>query len=173
MQETYKSKFKLLDKVARKNFEEVWTVIANEEIGYVTLVNTDNEIATVLESDLTFIYSEKPKSKYDFLKMYVLVKDTAPIGLGINACSHVGYLAAKTFDSSIAEEWRVCSFKKVTCLVSEKQFDEAIREIEKIGGNFVRFNENDWECQDISVAFEPRYSFPEIFKTFKLHSGVV
>lgn len=165
-------KFKILDRVARKNFEEVWTVIANEEIGYVTLANTDNEIATVLESDLTYIYSEKTKNKYDFLKMYVLVKDTAPIGLGINACSHVGFLAAKTFDSSIADEWEKCSFKKVTCLVSPEQFDEAIKEIEKINGNFVVFNEDDWDNQDISVAFEPRYSFPDIFKTFKLHSGV-
>ena len=165
--------FKILDKVARKNFEEVWTVIGVGEVGYVRLANADNELATVFESDLTLIYSEKPKSKYDFLKMYILVKDTAPIGLGINACSHVGFLAAKSFDSQIAEEWEKCSFKKVTCLVSEEEFDDAIGEIEKIGGNFVRFNEDDWDNQDISVAFEPRYSFPEIFKTFKLHSGVV
>jgi len=165
-------KFKILDKVARKNFEEVWTVIGLGEVGHVRLANADNELATVSESDLTYIYSEKPRSKYDFLKMYILVNDTAPIGLGINSIAHVGYLAAKTFDSSIAEEWRVCSFKKVTCLVSEEQFNEAIKEIEKIGGNFVSFNEDDWDNQYISVAFEPRYSFPEIFKTFKLHSGV-
>lgn len=168
-------KFKILDKVVWDTFPEVYTVI-----GFGQIKNTYNIIQPfsekrfdVPESDLTLIYSEKPKNKYDFLKMYVLVKDTAPIGLGINACSHVGFLAAKTFDSQITDEWEKCSFKKVTCLVSPEQFDEAIKEIEKIGGNYVRFNEDDWECQDISVAFEPRYSFPDIFKTFNLHSGVV
>lgn len=165
-------KFKILDKVARAGDEFIYTVIDRDLNGDVTITNPLGDQFDVPESDLTLIYSEKPKSKYDFLKMYVLVKDTAPIGLGINACSHVGFLAAKTFDSSIADEWEKCSFKKVTCLVSPEQFDEAIKEIEKIDGNFVRFNEDDWECQDISVAFEPRYSFPDIFKTFKLHSGV-
>lgn len=173
MQETYKSKFKILDKVARAGDEFIYTVIDRDLNGDITIANPLGDQFDVPESDLTLIYSEKPKNKYDFLKMYVLVKDTAPIGLGINACSHVGFLAAKTFNSSIADEWEKCSFKKVTCLVSPEQFDEAIREIEKINGNFVRFNEDDWDNQDISVAFEPRYSFPEIFKTFKLHSGVV
>lgn len=167
-------KFKILDKVALVDDQDVYTVIGFNAIrDEVTIVSPFHDPFDVLESDLTYIYSEKPKNKYDFLKMYVLVKDTAPIGLGINACSHVGFLAAKSFDSSITEEWQACSFKKVTCLVSPEQFDEAIKEIEKIDGNFVRFNEDDWECQDISVAFEPRYSFPDIFKTFKLHSGVV
>ena len=180
-------KFKVLDRVARKNFEEVWTVIGSEvdyenpsnpdneliQINYVRIANAENEIAIVLEADLTYIYSEKPRNKYDFLKMYILVKDSAPIGLGINACSHVGYLAAKTFDNQISEEWEKCSFKKVTCLVSPEQFDQAIEEIRKVDGEYVLFNEDDWNNQDISVAFEPRYSFPEIFKTFKLHSGVV
>lgn len=168
-------KFKILDKVCYGRDPEVYTIVGyNRDKDEYNIAHPLFEIIyDVPESELTYIYSEKPKSKYDFLKMYVLVKDTAPIGLGINACSHVGYLAAKTFDSSIAEEWEKCSFKKVTCLVSEEEFNLAIREIEKIGGNYVRFNEDDWECQDISVAFEPRYSFPEIFKTFKLHSGVV
>lgn len=168
-------KFKILDKVVYTGCTEIYTVVGyNRDKNEYNIAHPLFEILfDIPESDLTYIYSEKPKSKYDFLKMYVLVKDTAPIGLGINACAHVGFLAAKTFDSSITEEWRVCSFKKVTCLVSPEQFDEAIKEIEKIDGNFVRFNEDDWECQDISVAFEPRYSFPDIFKTFKLHSGVV
>lgn len=168
-------KFKILDKVARFGDDEIYTVVGYDyDKNEYNIAHPLFEILfDIPESDLTLIYSEKPKSKYDFLKMYVLVKDTAPIGLGINSCSHVGFLAAKTFDSQITDEWEKCSFKKVTCLVSPEQFDEAIKEIEKIGGNYVRFNEDDWECQDISVAFEPRYSFPEIFKTFKLHSGVV
>lgn len=170
-------KFKILDKVARAGDAEIYTVVGyNCDANEYNIAHPLFEILfDIPESELTFIYSEKPRSKYDFLKMYILVKDTAPIGLGINACSHVGFLAAKTFDSSIAEEWETCSFKKVTCLVSEDEFDEAIKEIEKIGGKFVRFFEDDWDKDDknISVAFEPRYSFPDIFKTFKLHSGVV
>jgi hypothetical protein len=168
-------KFNILDKVARAGDEYIYTVIGYNSFGEVVLAQAGNNIGvpTVSESELTHIYSEKPRSKYDFLKMYVLVKDTAPIGLGINACSHAGYLASKWLQSSITTEWEKHSFKKVTCLVSPEQFDEAIREIENIGGNFVVFNENDWNDEVLSVAFEPRYSFPDIFKTFKLHSGVV
>ena len=61
----------------------------------------------------------------------------------------------------------------MTCLVSPEEFDAAIEAIREIDGKYVVFNENDWNDQDLSVAFEPRYSFPDIFKTFKLHGGVV
>lgn len=105
--------------------------------------------------------------------MYILVKNTAPIGLGINAVGHATFMAAQRFTSDVFKEWNEKSFRKVTCLVSPEEFDMAIEAITQIDGSYVVFNENDWNDQDLSVAFEPRYSFPEIFKTFKLHSGSV
>ena len=57
-------------------------------------------------------------------------------------------------------------------MVSPEEFDLAIEEIKKVYGNYIVFSENDWNDDELSVAFEPRYTFPDIFKTFKLHGGV-
>ena len=195
------SKYRLLDKVVIDESEEVLTVVEINPLqhtsGYVSasygvpviysgttfdepkriensykLIDSQEQSWVKNESDITYISTPKKLVKYDLLKMFVLVKDTAPIGLGINAVGHTTFLACRKFDSCIFKDWEAKSFRKVTCLVSPEEFDLAIEEIKKINGNYVIFNENDWNDQDISVAFEPRYTFPDIFKTFKLHGGI-
>lgn len=194
-------KFKILDQVVVNTNDEVLTVIENSSIGMIPvdkpysyanssyglftlaghlqssimykLAASDGTIITVPENEITLVGSARKKLKADLLKMYVLVKNTAPIGLGINAVGHATFMAGQTFNSNVFNEWKEKSFRKVTCLVSPEEFDAAIQTIKEIGGNYVVFNENDWNDQDLSVAFEPRYSFPEIFKTFKLHSGAI
>ncbi len=171
--------FKILDRVCVKDIDEVLTVvdykhifgIAKERTLAYTLSDTSGCLYDYEDYEIELISRPIKKSKYDYLKMYVLVKNTAPIGLGINSVGHVTYSACKKFDSQIHKEWETYSNRQVTCLVSEEEFKQAIEEIEKIGGKYVLFNENDWNDQDISVAFEARYNFPDIFKTFKLHSG--
>lgn len=194
-------KFKILDQVVVNTSDEVLTVIENTSIGMIPvdkpysyanstyglftfanhlqssiiykLAASDGTIITVPENEITLVGSPRKKLKADLLKMYILVKNTAPVGLGINAVGHATFMAAQRFTSDIFKEWNEKSFRKVTCLVSPEEFDMAIEAITKIDGSYVVFNENDWDNQDLSVAFEPIYSFPEIFKTFKLHSGVV
>lgn len=196
------SKFKLLDRVVVDGQEEVLTVIevntrtvatnntwnASGSIssgGLFSFPYSDTETAYKLaysdgynttlayEKDMTLVGSASKQLKADLLKMYVLVKNTAPIGLGINAVGHATFMAAQNFESKVFKIWEINSFRKVTCLVSPEEFDAAIEAIKEVDGNYIVFNENDWNDQDLSVAFEPRYSFPEIFKTFKLHGGVV
>lgn len=144
----------------------------SDQDGYYKLAYSNGTTTLAREREMTLVGSPKKQLKYDLLKMYVLVKNTAPIGLGINAVGHVTFMAAQRFTSNVFKEWNEKSFRKVTCLVSPEEFDAAIEAIREIDGKYVAFNENDWGNQDLSVAFEPRYSFPDIFKTFKLHGGV-
>lgn len=165
--------FKVLDKVAREGREFVWTVVGyNGNSGDCVLIaDHEGNVEATLENQLTYISSESKRSKYDSLAMYVIVKDTAPIGLGINACTHAGYLAGKQFNSPVHSDWEKYSFRKRTCLVTPEEYDECIKAIKAIDGNYLEFVENDWGNQALSAAFEARYSFPSIFKKIKLHPG--
>lgn len=145
----------------------------SDQGGFYTLAYSEGRTRLARESEMTLVGQTRPQMKYDLLKMYVLVKNTAPIGLGINAVGHATFMAAQNFESTVFKIWEINSFRKVTCLVSPEEFDAAIEAIKEVGWKYVVFNENDWYDQDLSVAFEPRYSFPEIFKTFKLHGGVI
>lgn len=165
--------FKILDKVALEGSEFVWTVIGHDVNikKPVIIANHEGQVECVPANKLAYISSEQKRSKYDALAMYVIVKDTAPIGLGINACTHAGYLAGKQFNSQIHSDWEKYSFRKRTCLVSPEEYDECINAIKAINGNYLEFAENDWNNQALSAAFEARYSFPSIFKKIRLHPG--
>jgi hypothetical protein len=167
--------FKRLDKVARDGFDNVWTIVGyNGHSGKcVMIADAEGGFSEVAEDELTYIYSEKTAIKYDSLAMYVIVKNTAPIGLGINACTHAGYLAAKKFKGEIHTDWEKHSFRKRTCLVSEEEYNECIKSIIALNGDYLEFIENDWGDRALSAAFAPRYSFPSIFKKIKLHPGFV
>lgn len=166
-------KFNPLDEVSYASDEQVFSVIGYDESNktYTLLEPYGVLVTDVDESDIIFIRSKKRNVKFDFLAMYVIVKDTAPIGLGINACTHAGFMAGRTFSGQVFQDWMNFSFRKRTCLVSPEEFDKCIEEIKKVDGDYVVFNENDWGNQDLSAAFAPRYSFPSIFKTLKLHPG--
>lgn len=187
------STFMILDRVAHIDHEEVLTVVEikpSEQPHYsgmlyagvhvaeykpdILVVSDSNGLTfPVKDTDCTFISRMKTRSKYDDLAMYIIVKDTVPTGLGVNGAVHAGYIAAKTFNSPLHEEWEKNSFRKRTCIVTEEEYDLAIEEIKRVGGNFIEFNENDWHDQNIAAAFEARYSWPPIFKQIKLHSSEV
>lgn len=167
--------FKVLDKVARDGHEFIWTVVGyNGHTGNCVMVaDSEGKVETTSESQLTYISSEGKRSKFDSLAMYVIVKDTAPIGLGINACTHAGYLAGKQFKGQVHSDWEKHSFRKRTCLVTPEEYDECIKAIKAVNGNYLEFIENDWGNQALSAAFEARYSFPSIFKKIRLHPGMI
>ena len=60
------------------------------------------------------------------LKMYILIKDTVDTGHAINSAAHaslMGYL--KWRESPEMNEWLSNSFRKVTCKVTEEEFEKA------------------------------------------------
>lgn len=96
--------------------------------------------------------------------MYILVKKSAPKGLGINSVAHAALMAYLAFpDHDDTKEWLAKSFRKVTCVVSDEQFEEAKKTVDH-----VVVTESDWENKEIALAFRPRIEWPELFSKFKL-----
>jgi len=96
--------------------------------------------------------------------MYVLVKNTIPRGLGINSVGHAvlsAYLKFKEHPDTV--DWLENSFRKVTCLVSPEQFEEA-----KKTEDHVVITECDYYDKEVAIAFRPRVEWPESFKKLKL-----
>lgn len=96
--------FKILDTVYVKDIDEVLTVvdykyifgIAKERTITYSLSDSSGCLYDYEDWEIELISRPIKKSKYDYLKMYVLVKNTAPIGLGINSVGHVTYSACKS-----------------------------------------------------------------------------
>lgn len=169
------NKIKILSKVVTTNltYPNVMHVIGISEDTVTCFDPSTNEEEFFDKSELIVVGSEiKPQSKYDYLKAYILIKDTAPIGLGINAASHCGFLLNKLNGCDNFKEWEKNSFRKVTCLVTNEQFEEAMAMTNPC--DRIVFVENDWdghETEPMGVVFAPKYSFPDFFRSFKLHSG--
>ena len=99
------------------------------------------------------------------MKMYVLVKKSAPKGLGINSIGHAVLNCYLDFqDHPDTQEWLKNSFRKVTCLVTDKEFEEA----KQTEGCSIT-TESDWDNQEIALAFRPRAEWPEMFRKIELY----
>jgi peptidyl-tRNA hydrolase len=61
------------------------------------------------------------------LRMYILVLDDLPIGHAINTSSHAAVACTLRYlDTPEVKEWLEDSFRKVTCKVTEKEFNMAM-----------------------------------------------
>lgn len=113
--------------------------------------------------------TRKPKPTYDpekYPKMYILVKDTIPLGLAMNAVGHAAlgcYLKFK--DDPIMEEWLATSFRKVTCRVTEKEFQRAKERAE----DHIVTTELALNKAETAIAFKPAKEFSKFFKFLKLY----
>jgi len=99
------------------------------------------------------------------MKMYILIKEAAPIGLGINAAAHAalaGYLQFK--DTPEVIEWLQGPFRKVTCKVTEQEFETA-----KQFPDHRVLTESAWENKEIAIVFKPRAEWPKAFQFFRLY----
>lgn len=106
--------------------------------------------------------SEKP------LKMYILVKESIPTGLGVNAVGHTSlatYLAFK--DDDVMQEWVTSKhFRKVTCIVTDAQFEKA-----KKYPHHVIMTENALEDAEVAIGFKPRAEWPNFFRSLRLYGS--
>lgn len=102
------------------------------------------------------------------LKMYVLVKDSVPVGLGANSIGHAVlacYLKFKDHPETV--EWLASpSFKKVTCVVSDEEYERA-----KGYDDRVIMTEMALDGAEISMAFRPRRDWPKFFGSLKLYGS--
>lgn len=101
------------------------------------------------------------------LKIYILIKDTAPVGHAINCAAHASlalYLEYKNL--YIMDEWLHYSFRKVTCRVSPAEFNHAKG---LSGMNKIIVTESALNGEEIAIAFAPCEEWPDFFKTLRLY----
>ena len=102
------------------------------------------------------------------LKMYILIKQSVPIGLGVNAVGHTSLATYLKFkDDPVLQEWITSKhFRKVTCIVSDEQFEKA-----KKYPNHVIMTENALGDAEIAIGFCPREEWSDFFRSLKLYGS--
>ena len=98
------------------------------------------------------------------MKMYILVRDSIPLGHQVNCVGHASIVCFVEFKNDPdLQDWWVYSFRKVTCEVTDEQFEKA-KEFEK----HVVVKESDLDGVEVAIAFCPREKYNEWFKSLKL-----
>ena len=99
------------------------------------------------------------------LKMYILVKDSVPVGKAIVSVAHASLGAyLKWQDDPDMQRWANSIFFKVVCKVSEADFEDA----KKLPEGLV-ITESTLDNQEVAVAFKPREEWPVQFKLYQLY----
>ncbi|OIV40243.1 peptidyl-tRNA hydrolase [Flavobacterium johnsoniae] len=98
------------------------------------------------------------------MKMYILVKEDVPDKLVPVITAHASLACFRKFEhNENMQKWINGIFKKVVCVVSEKEF----RNAEKEPYNIV-LTESSLENREVCLAFVPREEFPKMFKFFRM-----
>jgi len=98
-------------------------------------------------------------------KMYILVRESVPTGWALLAAAHASLAAYLKFqDSAEVKAWLSGPFYKVICKVTDREFGEA-----KSHPEHVVITESALDSQEVAIAFKPRQTWPELFRTFRLY----
>ena len=100
------------------------------------------------------------------LKMYILIKDSVDLGHAINSSAHAGLMGYLEWqDDPLMQDWLDDSFRKVTCKVTEKEFQKS-----KKYEDHVVVTELAFGGDEVGIVFKPRYEWPKFFNFLKLYS---
>ena len=99
------------------------------------------------------------------MKMYILIKDSVPLGYAIVAAAHASLAAYLKFRDSDEVKQRLAGpFRKAVCRVSAEDFEKA-----KAVEDHVVLSESALDGQEVAIAFKPREEWPKHFKYFSLY----
>lgn len=99
------------------------------------------------------------------MKMYVLVKESVPIGLAITAACHASVACNNRFrDTPEVSKWLAGTFYKVICKVNDTEFEKA-----KVIEDNVIITESALGGMEVAIAFKPREEYPKMFKFLRLY----
>jgi peptidyl-tRNA hydrolase len=99
------------------------------------------------------------------MKMYILIKDSVPLGYAMVAAAHASLAAYLKFrDCEEVQEWLAGSFRKAVCKVSEEEFEKA-----KGVPDHVVLTESALDGHEVAIAFRPREEWPKAFKFYPLY----
>src|SRR3954447_16413080 len=98
------------------------------------------------------------------LRMYILIRESAPTGFAVLAAAHASLAAYLRFaDTPEVKQWLSGPFYKAVCRVTDEEFARA-KETE----DHVVITESALDGQEVAVAFRPRAEYPKAFRFFKL-----
>ena len=99
------------------------------------------------------------------MKMYILVRESAPTGYAVLAAAHASLACYLEFrDSPEVAAWLSGPFYKVVCRVTDAEF-EAARGLE----DHVVLTESGLDGAEVAIAFRPREEWPGAFKFYRLY----
>ena len=99
------------------------------------------------------------------MKMYILMKESVPLGNAIVAAAHASLAAyLKYQDSPEVKQWLSGPFYKVVCKVNEAEFERV-----KTEPNHVVITESALDNQEVAIAFKPREDWPKAFRYFRMY----
>lgn len=103
----------------------------------------------------------------DKLKMYILVRESIPLGVAVVNVAHASLGCYRKFaDDPQMQEWISGPFYKVVCKVNDKDF-EACKKVDK----HVIISEGKFGGEEICMAFCPRWEWPRKFKFFRMYGA--
>lgn len=96
--------------------------------------------------------------------MYILIKREVPDKLAPVIAAHASLACFRKFEhNDNMQIWINGIFKKVVCVVSEKEFENARKESDNI-----LLTESSLENKEVCMAFVPREEYPKMFKFFQM-----
>ncbi len=99
------------------------------------------------------------------MKMYILIKESVPLGFAVLASAHASLAAYLKFkDSAEVAAWLSGPFYKVVCKVTDDEFEQA-----KAVEDNVVLTESGLGGQEVALAFKPREEWPKAFKFLRLY----
>lgn len=99
------------------------------------------------------------------MKMYILIRDSAPPGFAILAAAHAALACYLKFqDSPEIKEWLSGPFYKVICRVSDGEFEAA-----KSFEDHLVLTESALGGAELAIAFRPREEWPKAFRFYRLY----
>lgn len=97
--------------------------------------------------------------------MYILIRDTVPMGFAIVAAAHASLACFLKFRESVdVADWLAGPFYKVICRVSDLEFEAA-----KSFEDHIVLTESALESAEVAIAFRPRAEWPKAFRFYKLY----
>lgn len=99
------------------------------------------------------------------MKMYILVRESVPLGFAVLAAAHASLAAYLRFrDTPEVAAWLAGPFHKVVCKVSDDEFERA-----KAFDDHVVLTESALDGEEVALAFKPREEWPKAFRFYRLY----
>ena len=98
------------------------------------------------------------------MKMYILIRESVPIGFAVLGAAHASLACYLKFrDAPEVAAWLSGPFYKVICKVTDEEFEKA-----KAIEDHVVLTESALSGAEVAIAFKPREEWPKAFKFYRL-----